>query len=301
MSRSDLSAGQAAAEMTGQLTAARDAGAGPRASRLAPRIWARSAHSALRAHWPEYLMEAAGLGAFMISACLCVALLEHPASPVHRMLGDADLRRVLIGIAMGVTAIAIIYSPWGKRSGAHLNPAVTFTFWRLGKIAGWDALFYVAAQFAGGLAGVLVSAVLLSPDVIAHASVNYVVTQPGGAGPGIAFLAEMAISFGLMLAVLIVSNRPAINRYTGLVAGVLVAVYIGAEAPLSGTSMNAARSVASALPSQASASLWIYFVAPLAGMLLAAQVYLDTRRPLFCCKLHHDNDQPCIFHCSFPH
>ena len=246
-------------------------------------------------------MEAAGLGLFMVSACVCVALLEFPASPVRGALDDALLRRVLVGIAMGLTAIAIIYSPWGQRSGAHLNPAVTIAFWRLGKVAGWDAAFYIAAQFAGGLAGVLLSAVLLSPEVIAHASVNYVVTQPGGSGPGVAFLAEMAISFGLMLAVLIVSNRPSINRFTGLVAGTLVATYIGVEAPLSGTSMNPARSLASALPPGSFTHLWIYFTAPLAGMLLAAQVYLHTRRPLFCCKLHHDNDQPCIFHCSYPH
>ena len=56
---------------------------------------------------------------------------------------------VLTGIAMGLTAIAIVYSPWGKQSGAHFNPSVTLTFWRLGKVATWDAVFYVAAQFAG--------------------------------------------------------------------------------------------------------------------------------------------------------
>ena len=53
---------------------------------------------------------------------------------MHRAIADADLRRVLIGIAMGLTAIALIYSPWGKRSGAHMNPAVTLTFLRLGKM-----------------------------------------------------------------------------------------------------------------------------------------------------------------------
>lgn len=74
-------------------------------------------------------MEGAELGLFMISACLFVALLEYPPSAVHQLLPDPALRRVLIGVAMGVTAILIIYSPIGQRSGAHFNPAVTLTFW----------------------------------------------------------------------------------------------------------------------------------------------------------------------------
>ena len=78
-----------------------------------------------------------------------VALLEHPSSPVRQVIPDPTLRRVLTGIAMGLTAIAIVYSPWGKQSGAHFNPSVTLTFWRLGKVATGMPFFYVVAQFAG--------------------------------------------------------------------------------------------------------------------------------------------------------
>ena len=257
--------------------------------------------AAFQRHWPEYLIEASALGLFMMSACCFVALLEHPASPVARAVVDPVLRRMLIGIAMGLTAIAIIYSPWGKQSGAHLNPAVTLTFWRLGKIGGPDAFFYVAAQFSGGLAGVLLSAALLSRDVIADASVNYVVTQPGMAGAAAAFLAELGISLGLMLAVLIVSNRPGLNRYTGLLAGVLVAAYITFEAPVSGMSMNPARTFASALPAGVWTDAWLYFLAPPLGMLLAAEAYLLWRGQgaVLCCKLHHENDSRCIFRCRY--
>src|SRR5271165_6329401 len=85
--------------------------------------------------WPEYLMEAAGLGLFMISACAFTVLLEHPMSPVRQAIENGTLRRVLIGIAMGLTAIGIICSPWGKQSGAHLNPSVTLAFLSLGKVA----------------------------------------------------------------------------------------------------------------------------------------------------------------------
>jgi aquaporin Z len=273
----------------------------PRAPRLVPAV--RSADAALRAHWPEYLIEACALGVFMISACLFVALLEYPFSPVHQAIDDPLLRRALIGVAMGITAVAIIYSPWGNRSGAHLNPAVTLTFWRLGKIAGWDALFYITAQFAGGLAGVVVAGVIVSMPVIAHASVNYAVTLPGASGSAAAALGEAAISFGLMLAVLTVSNRPSIARYTGFVAAALVSLYITCEAPLSGMSMNPARSLASAIPAQVWTGLWVYFIAPPLGMLAAAEVYLRTQRsrPVLCCKLHHDNPERCIFRCAYPH
>ena len=87
-------------------------------------------------HWPEYLMEAGLLGVFMVSACVFGALYEFPLSPVHQAITSGFQRRSLMGMSMGLTAIAIVYSPWGKQSGAHINPSVTFTFFRLGKIEG---------------------------------------------------------------------------------------------------------------------------------------------------------------------
>ncbi len=255
---------------------------------------------ALRRHWPEYLMEAAGLGAFMISACVVGVIIEHPASPFRQAFPDPLLRRILFGLVMGLTAVGIIYSPWGQQSGAHINPAVTLTFFRLGKVAGWDALFYVLAQFAGGLAGVLLSAWALG-HVVADPSVNYVVTVPGSGGPAVAFLAELAISFGLMLVVLIASNTDRLGRFTGLFAGILVATYIGIEAPLSGMSMNPARTFGSALPAHVWTAFWVYVTAPPLGMLLAAESYLRLRgaRQVYCAKLDHDNDKRCIFRCSY--
>ncbi len=255
----------------------------------------------LKTHWPEYLMEAAELGLFMVSACTVVALLEHPASPVPQMIPYPTLRRVLVGIAMGLTAISIVYSPWGKQSGAHFNPSVTVTFYRLGKIRGADALFYVLAQFIGGVMGVLLTAVIIG-SFLRHPSVRYAVTVPGPVGIPAAFGAEMLISFILMTMVLTVSNNSRLGRFTGLFAGSLVAVYIALEAPLSGMSMNPARTLASALPANFWTGIWIYFTAPPLGMLLAAEAFLMKKgiAGINCAKLHHLNNKRCIF-CEYQH
>ena len=254
----------------------------------------------MRAHWPEYLMEGAGLGLFMISAAVVTTLLEYPKSPMHDVLPDPVVRRVLIGLAMGLTAIGIIYSPWGKRSGAHLNPAVTLTFFRLGKIESTDACCYVLAQFVGGLIG-LMSAAAAIGMAMADPTVNYVVTAPGPSGAAVAFVAEAAISFGLMLVVLLVSNITRLNAWTGLFAGALVATYIAIEAPLSGMSMNPARTFASALPAHLWTAFWVYLTAPLIGMLLAAECYVRVKgaHRVLCAKLHHRNNTRCIFRCSY--
>jgi len=251
--------------------------------------------NALRQHWPEYLMEAAGLGLFMVSACLFGALLEHPASPVRQALSDSTVRRVLGGLAMGLTAAGLIYSPWGRRSGAHLNPSVTLAFLRLGKVRAQDAAFYIAAQATGGVLGVVLAAAVLG-RAIADPAVNWAVTAPGPSGAAAAFVAEAAISFGLMLTVLVMSSsRHA--RLTGVAAAVLVATWISIESPVSGMSMNPARTVASALPSGTWTAAWVYFVAPPLGMLGAAAAFssLTRGRARHCAKLDHPDDVRCIF------
>jgi len=259
-----------------------------------------TAIDALWRHWPEYLMEAFGLGLFMVSACSVGVVLEHPSSPIRQMIQDATLRRVLFGAAMGATAILNIYSPWGKRSGSHLNPATTLTFWRLGKVERWDAVFYPLSQFAGGLAGMIISQIM-SRGLIAHPSVNFVATMPGPRGEVVAFAAEVLITFILISVVLRVSNVERLARYTGLFVGALVTTYISIEAPLSGMSMNPARTLASAAPAGVWTALWIYFTAPPIGMLLAAEVYLRLKgkHRVFCAKLHHHNTKRCIFRCNF--
>ena len=254
----------------------------------------------VRKHWPEYAIEAWALGTFMISAGIFTMLIEHPDFGVPAVIESASLRRALIGLAMGVTAVALIYSPWGRRSGAHMNPAVTLTFWWLGRVRRNDACAYIAAQFTGGLLGVLAMLAAFG-ERFAAPPVSFVATLPAH-GTAVAFALELVISCGLMLTVLAFSSRARLAPYTGLAAGVLVASYIAFEAPYSGMSMNPARSFASAAPAGLFTDLWIYFCAPPLGMWLAAALHrtVAARAGMgrACAKLVHAADSRCI-HCGF--
>ncbi len=244
-----------------------------------------------------YAIEAVCLGIFMVVATLATTAFELPASPLHQAIADPLFRRLLIGIVMGLTAISIIYSPWGKRSGAHLNPAVTLTFWRLKKIRTIDAGFYILAQCLGGICGVWLAGLLIGRS-IADPAINYIVTVPGVAGELGALTTEFLLSFGLMTLVLQVSNRPRLSQLTGLFCGILIAIYITFVAPFSGMSMNPARSLASALPAQIWHGFWIYCIAPPLGMQSAALVYLRSGKRKtkiqICSKLCPNNSTECI-------
>jgi aquaporin Z len=157
----------------------------------------------------------------MISAAVFAAVLNYPSSPVSRAIHGEVVRRGLMGLAMGLTAASIIYSPWGQRSGAHMNPAVTLTFFRSGKVAAAGTCRYVTAQFAGAIAGIAAAAVALD-GIVSDPSVNYITTLPGPAGDVVAFVAEAVISFVLMLTILSVSNHPRLAPFTGICARLLV-------------------------------------------------------------------------------
>jgi aquaporin Z len=244
--------------------------------------------------WPEYLIEAGALGCFMVSACVFGTLLGHSSSPVVDVVPSPLARRMMMGALMGLTLIAIVHSPWGRRSGAQMNPALTLTFHRLGRSARRDAAAYVVAQFVGGAAGVLLAAALIGSSLAAP-DVMYVVTRPGTPGVTVAFISELVISGIMMTMVLRTSSSDRWKRYTGLLAGALVAAFITIEAPLSGMSMNPARTVASALAAHHWMSVWVYFVAPLLGMVAAGELFVRTRgrADIPCGKIMHAT--PCLF------
>ncbi|WP_220464919.1 aquaporin [Granulicella sp. 5B5] len=249
---------------------------------------ATTASAALRQHWHLYLFEGAELAIFMLSACFGDVLLYSPASPISAAMPSLALRGLAMGAAMGVTAVLIIHSPMGRRSGAHFNPSITLTYLWLGKIAPWDTTFYVAGQFAGGIAGVGVAALFLG-KWLAPPPVLYAITVPGKYGTDAAFAAEFFMAALLMGMVLWTSNRAAFAKLTSYLVGVLITFYVLLFGPVSGFSINPARTVGSACFAHIWTAIWLYFTAPLLGMFLAAQVYvlLYGKAGVLCAKLHH--------------
>lgn len=228
--------------------------------------------AALRRHWRHYAAEAAGIAFFVVCAGLLTVLIEHPASPVaHLMPATPLLRRALLGVGMVLVIVSIVYSPWGKRSGAHINPAVTLAFWHLGKLRTPDALWYVLAQVAGAATAASLMRAGLG-HWYAHPAVKFTVTEPKH-GAMLGFAGEFVISFILMLVLLAALHSRRWKTRAGWLLGALLALYITFEAPLSGMSLNPARSLGTALAAGHYEGLWLYFVAPPLAMWLATVLF----------------------------
>jgi aquaporin Z len=213
----------------------------------------------------KYIDEAMGLGIFMFSAGFFDALLEYPGLPFRHELGSALLRRSLVGLSMGLTALYIFTSRFGRQSGAYINPAITIIRYCLGDINRKDGVFYILFQFIGGTLGMCL-VVLLFPRWMAHPDVNYIITVPGTAGVAVAFVMEFLISFILIVVVLVLEHSVRLKRYTPWVVSGLIALFITVEAPFSGMSMNPARTFASAIVARQWKVFWLYCAAPLMGM-----------------------------------
>ncbi len=247
-------------------------------------------------HWFEYLIEASGLGLFMIAASAFACLVFHPDSPLARAVADPLTRRALMGAAMAATCLVLVHSPWGKRSGAHFNPALTLAFWRLGRVAPHDTWAYLSAQFIGGTAGMM-GASLVAGEWLAHPAVGFVATTPGPAGAGAAWVGEFLMAATLMTMVLATSASKHWHASTGSFAALLVFLFITFESPISGMSLNPARSFASSLVSGNWEGWWIYASAPVAGMLTAAHAFRVPRpdRSPRCARLQPGGPAPCLF------
>jgi len=276
-------------------------GGNPRSLTMLMQALNKPPFRALKRNWPLYFCEAIELALFMLSACAFTIFLFDPSWPGFHLFPGAITRRAVMGIAMGITGVLIIQSPLGKRSGAHFNPAITLTYFRLGKIALWDAVFYVFFQFIGGILGVAVATTIFRSS-LSKPTVNYLVTVPGRYGTAAAFFAELFMATVLMAVVLVLSNRAYLAGYVSYYVGALIALYAFFFAPVSGFSINPARTTGSAFFAGVWTAGWLYFVAPLLGMFTAAEVYVringDDR--VLCAKLHPDNSFPCPFLCHFP-
>lgn len=247
-------------------------------------------------HWQEYLMEAGEMAAFILVACLAAALFFFPESPVVERVPNESARGLMMGLAMGLTAAGLVYSPWGKQSGAHMNPSVSLTFFRLGKISPWDLCFYITFQLLGVALGALIGTRLITPHLV-HPIAEYVVTVPSMGHWTFALGFEGAIGFVTMLVVLYFSNHKEWEPLTGWMAGGVIFFYYVLASPFHVVSLDAVHPEESVIGTLGSAAL-VYFTTPPLGMLAAAEVFHLFRGHAACAKLNHSNDKRCIF-CEF--
>jgi aquaporin Z len=249
--------------------------------------------------WRVYAIDGMLLGLFMVSACTLGVVIEHPASPLRRLLQSDALRRGLFGLCMALTAVCLIYSRWGRRSGALMNPAMVVGFLRLGRLRPADAIGFTVAQLIGSSLGVLIVALLLG-RLVSDPSVNYVATVPGTFGLLIAWLAEFLIALVMMSVVMAVNKQPRLAPFTGWFAAALVFLYITFEAPISGMSLNPARTFGSAVVGNVWIGWWIYLTAPVLGMLGGIELHrlVDRGHQRLCGKLNHSGGSGCFIRCN---
>jgi aquaporin Z len=223
--------------------------------------------------WKLFAAELVGT-ALLVAIGLSIVILDFgKTSPVARVLPAAGLRRLITGFLFGTTGALIALSPLGKESGAHINPVVTAGFWLMGKLRAGHALGYVLSQLVGAVLG---ASLLLVWGPMGQ-SVEFGATLPGTSyGVTWALLGEIATTFVMIVGLFFFVRHRRIRAFTPAMFPVLYAIMVFLEAPISGTSTNPARSLGPAVISGDWQAWWVYWVGPLAGMLLGVLLYRFT-------------------------
>lgn len=197
-----------------------------------------------------------------------IALWGHNA-PFSSLPISPDVRRLLNGFLFGSIGAAIAYSPIGRMSGAHINPAMTFAFWLEGKLRWRDASWYIIAQLVG--AGFGAVALLVWGSV--GASDEWGASLPNKSVPEwLPIAGETVCTFLLVLLIFVFAAHKVTQPFTPLVNPPLFAILTWLEAPLSGASANPARSFGPALIACAWQDWWVYWLGPCLGAALAVAV-----------------------------
>ncbi len=219
-----------------------------------------------RLHPHMYLAELAGTALLVLVGLSIVIALWGAGAPLADLPLSDGQRRLLNGFLFGAVGAAIAYSPIGRISGAHINPAMTFAFWLQGKLKWRDATFYVLAQLIGGALGATI--LLLWGRV--GASAAWGASVPSKTLPlAYAIAGETFCTFLLVVLIFVFAARRATQPYTPLVNPPLFAILVWLEAPVSGASANPARSFAPELIGFAWSGWWVYWIGPLLGACLA--------------------------------
>ncbi len=222
-------------------------------------------------HAPEYVAEFLGTACMVFFGLSAVVFDFGHGLPMERWLPDPSLRRLITGLLFAGTGSLVAISPLGRLSGAHINPSVSLAFWLSGKMGLVDLIGYVVAQMLGGVAG---AAALVGVWKQYAASINNGMTLPGtGWEIWQVFLSEVFITALLVLLIFIFVSNRSLMRWTPLMCWIVVATMVWLEAPISGASLNPARSLGPALVSGVWTGQWIYAIAPPLGGVLGFLVF----------------------------
>lgn len=241
--------------------------------------------------WRPFAAEFVGTGLLVFGGLSAVIFDFSPSEPLAGLLG-AGWRRALTGLLFGTVGALIAVSPIGKVSGAHINPIVTLSFVVRRRMRPWLGAGYVVAQLSGAVAGAMA---LL---VWGHAGrqVNFGATTPGAAyGTWAALGGETLTSATLIVLLFAFLGSHRLRGWTPLIFPPLYALMVFAEAPVSGTSTNPARSLGPAVAADVWHGWWIYVVGPLAGALIGVAI---SRLPLLrtleveIAKVYHFDHDP---------
>ncbi len=254
-------------------------------------------------HWPEYSAELLGTALLVFIGLSAVVFDFSPALPINHLLPDPSARRLLTGLIFAGTGSLVAISPLGKLSGAHINPAVSLAFWVHGKLHTLDLIGYIFSQFLGAIIGEYL--LVITWGTFAQ-SVRNGMTLPGIGYPlWLVFVAELSLTFLLVLLIFTCVSSSRLMRWTPLMTWIVVATMVWLEAPISGTSLNPARSFGPALFSWFWQAQWLYFLAPPLGALCAVGVFrlLATgERDVLTGKLFHTPHYRSLFkNVSAPH
>lgn len=234
-------------------------------------------------HVVECLCEFAGTAIQLGVGFSVVALVSDRTSPAR--ISAPDLRFAIIGLTFGILAALVAISPLGRRSGAHLNPAVTLGFWLRGHVHRHDLAAYAASQALGAL---VATGAFVSLWGSGAAEVNDAVTMPAASVGALGAVAIESALTAVLLGVLFAFLSSArLARWTPLAAVGALTVLIWAAARLTGASFNPARSLAPAIVAGEFGGLWIYLLAPPLGAVIAAAAFgaLMPRQPMLTPKL----------------
>jgi aquaporin Z len=222
-------------------------------------------------HLPEYAAEFFGTACLVFFGLSAVVFNFSDGTPMARWVPNHSLRLLLTGLCFAGSGSLVALSPLGRLSGGHINPSVSLAFWLGGKLPGRDFIAYVVAQMLGGAAGAFA---LVSAWHGRAASVKNGMTLPGAGWPlWQVFDSEVALTGLLVFLILIFVSSRRLMRWTPLMNWLVVAVMVWQEAPVSGTSLNPARSFGPALLSGLWTAQWLYFIAPPLGGMLGLAVF----------------------------